>query len=56
MIKQIDQTYIEECVSVIRNSFETVADEFNITKKMHRNMLPLQQTVEGWKHSLTKAD
>lgn len=33
MIKQIDQAYIEECVSVIRNSFETVADEFNITKE-----------------------
>ena len=33
MIKQIDKTYIEECVRVIRNSFETVADEFNITKE-----------------------
>ena len=32
-LKQIDKTYIEECVSVIRNSFETVADEFNITKE-----------------------
>lgn len=31
MIKQIDKSHIEECAAVIKNSFITVAEEFNIT-------------------------
>lgn len=31
MIKEIEQKDIAECVKVIRDSFATVADEFNIT-------------------------
>ena len=33
MIKRINEKDIENCVYVIRNSFQTVADEFNITKE-----------------------
>lgn len=33
MIKRINEEDIENCVYVIRNSFQTVADEFNITKE-----------------------
>lgn len=33
MIKQIDKTHIGECVETIKNSFKTVANEFNITKE-----------------------
>ena len=32
MIKQIEKKHIDECVDVIKNSFLTVAKEFNITK------------------------
>ena len=33
MIKQIDKKHIDECVEVIKNSFLTVAEEFNITEE-----------------------
>lgn len=33
MIKRINENDIENCVFVIKNSFQTVADEFNITKE-----------------------
>lgn len=33
MIKKIEKTHLEECVTVIQNSFITVAEEFNITKE-----------------------
>ena len=33
MIKQIEKKHIDECVDVIKNSFLTVAEEFNITKE-----------------------
>lgn len=32
MIKRINENDIENCVFVIKNSFQTVADEFNITR------------------------
>lgn len=33
IIKRIDEHQFEECARVIRNSFITVADEFNLTKE-----------------------
>ena len=33
MIKQIEKKHIDECAEVIRESFLTVAEEFNITKE-----------------------
>lgn len=33
MIKQIEKEHIDECIEVIKNSFLTVANEFNITKE-----------------------
>lgn len=33
MIREIQKENIAECVSVIKNSFATVADEFNITEQ-----------------------
>ena len=33
VIRQIKETEVKECVEVIRKSFQTVADEFGITKE-----------------------
>ena len=33
IVKRIDDNQFEECISVIRNSFITVANEFNLTKE-----------------------
>lgn len=37
MIRQIKQYEIEECVSVIKNSFKDIAEKFNITKENSPN-------------------
>ena len=38
MIKEIRQKDLAECVRVIRNSFATVAKEFNITEENFREI------------------
>ena len=46
MIKEIDKSEISECVSVIRKSFQTVADEFGFTIENAPRFTAFATTVE----------
>ncbi|MDP4145470.1 MAG: GNAT family N-acetyltransferase [Bacillota bacterium] len=51
MIRQIERDEIELCVQVIRKSFETVAQEFNLTKENcpgHTSFIQIEKLYEQY--------